>query len=225
MSETGLGRPDGLGRDGSAFAPIARTTIEPTPPVEVVAGWAVSGRRSRARLRITDDTPLAKVQVKAREGGAAADAIGVAHLAARRDEDDALVVGSGPGEWLLLAPPGQADAVAARYAERLERSGDFVTVIDLTHGRALMRLTGPDAPATLAKVCGIDLSDDVTPDGTAFRSSVARVVTDVIRDDRDGTPSYLLHVETSSGQYLFDSLVDAGEEFGIDIDGFALPGI
>jgi hypothetical protein len=40
-------------------------------------------------------------------------------------------------------------------------------------------------------------------------------------DDRnDGVPSYLLHCERSSGQHLFDALLDATGEFGGDVDGF-----
>ena len=76
-----------------------------------------------------------------------------------------------------------------------------------------MRLSGSSAASVLAKVCGIDLSDDVTPDGAAFRTSVAALATDVIRDDLGGTRSYLLHCERSSGQYLFDALLRAGAEF------------
>jgi heterotetrameric sarcosine oxidase gamma subunit len=83
-----------------------------------------------------------------------------------------------------------------------------------------MRITGARAPELLAKVCGVDLSEEVTPDGAAFRSSVAKLVTDVVRDDREGERSYLLHCERSSGQYLFDALIDAGEEFGIEVEGF-----
>jgi hypothetical protein len=37
--------------------------------------------------------------------------------------------------------------------------------------------------------------------------------------------SYLLHCERSSGRYLFDALVSAGHDFGIEIDGFRAPGI
>ena len=32
--------------------------------------------------------------------------------------------------------------------------------------------------------------------------------------------SYLLHCERSVGQYLFDALLDAGAEFGVEVDGF-----
>jgi len=122
---------------------------------------------------------------------------------------DALVVGSGPGEWTVLGG-------RAQHAAESGPGDHLISVIDVTHGRALVRLTGGRAASLLAKVCAIDLSDRVTPDGTAFRSSVAKLITDVVRDDRDGTPSYLLHCERSSGQYLFDSLLDAGAEFGIE---------
>jgi heterotetrameric sarcosine oxidase gamma subunit len=108
--------------------------------------------------------------------------------------------------------------LAARYP------GEVVTATDVTHGRALVRLTGPRAASVLAKVCGIDTSDGITPDGAAFRTAVAAVATDVIRDDTGGVPSYLLHCERSSGAYLFGELLAAGGEFGIEIDGFTTEG-
>ena len=59
----------------------------------------------------------------------------------------------------------------------------------------------------------------------SFRTSVAAVATDVIRDDTGGERSYMLHCERSSGAYLFGALLTAGGEFGIEIDGFTPPGI
>jgi heterotetrameric sarcosine oxidase gamma subunit len=122
----------------------------------------------------------------------------------------------------LLAAPGTSAAVTQRV-EEVQDEG-LVSPFDATHGRALVRITGPRAPDLLAKVCAIDFSEAVTPNGAAFRSSVAKLVTDVVRDDRDEEISYLLHCERSSGQYLFDALVDAGDEFGIEVDGFVDPG-
>jgi heterotetrameric sarcosine oxidase gamma subunit len=215
--------------------------------VAVTDGWEVSARRSAAALTITDCTPLTKIQVRAPIDGPAAAALGVRFGRAGRDASGTLVVGSGPGEWLLLAAPGtEPDAPPDPSA----------SWVDLTHGRALIRLNGKSAPAVLAKVCGVDLSDTITPDGAAFRTSVAALATDVIRDDlpgaagasRDGrpeagpsgwhaggsggvaprgstarAPSYLLHCERSSGQYLFDALLRAGADLGIEIDGFRMP--
>jgi len=190
----------------------------------------VSGCRSEAALTITDCTPLAKVHLRAPWNGAMAKALGVPFGRADR-EQGWLVVGSGPGEWLVLAPPGAAAAVADWLGTvAADAAGDeFVSITDLTHGRALVRVTGPDAADLLARLCGTDLEDDMAPDGAALRSAVAGVATDIVRDDTmiDGAavPSYLLHCERSSGQYLFGALVSAGESFGIGVDGFRLPGI
>lgn len=209
---------------------IARSPVRPVQPA-VVAGWEVTGRPSDAGLLLTDLTPLAKAGVRACFDGALARALGIPFGRAARDSAGALVIGSGPGEWLVLGPVGEGRALRHRLEEMAAAHAgtELVTVLDLTHGRALMRLTGRPAAATLAKMCGIDLADASTPNGTAFRSSVAKLVTDVIRDDQQNAAgtvaSYLLHCERSYGQYLFDALLDAGAEFGIGIGGFRAPGI
>ncbi len=201
------------------MVPVARSLISPAPPVMMEHGWEVSARRSNADPRIVDCTPLAKVLVYAPTDSEVARALGVPFGRAARDVFGILVVGSGPGEWLVLSPPGTAPEVAGRV--EAVPDARLVSIVDVTHGRALMRLTGARMADLLAKVCAIDFSEEVTPDGAAFRSSVARLVTDVVRDDENGVRSYLLHCERSSGQYLFDALLDAGDEFDIEIGGFA----
>ncbi len=175
-------------------------------------------RRSGGDLTISDADSLAKIAVRAPVDGKMQQALGVGFGRAARDEHGDLVVGSGPGEWLVLAPAGSERAVRDRLEQTAAGLDEFVTVIDQSHGRALLRLRGVRSADALAKVCGIDLSDAVTPDGAALRSSVARLVTDVVRDDTGGVASYLLHCERSSGRYLLDALLDAGAEFGIGLD-------
>ena len=208
----------------TGVVPVARSPITVPGPRSVVDGWEVSTRRSAAALRLSDASPLAKQSARADADGSFAGALDVPFLRSRR-EDDVLIIGSGPGEWLLLGRAGTSAGLRERV---LSRAGDdLVTTVDLTHGRALMRLTGREAARALAKVCAIDLDDSVTPDGTAFRTSVAKIATDVVRDDAGagtGEPSYLLHCERSSGQYMFDCLLDAGREFGVEPDGSDLDG-
>ena len=212
--------------------PVARSPIPAAAPVRVEAGWEVSGARSGAALTVTDCTPLAKVAVRAPWNGTFAKALGVPFGRASRDlggplAGTGLLVGAGPGEWLLLAPPGTAGKAAGQLTGLAAESApeEFVSVIDLTHGRALVRVTGGQAADLLARLCPADLDGEMTPDGTAFRSPVAGISTDLVRDDRDTAPSYLLHCERSSGRYLFDSLMAAGGELGIGVDGFMTPGI
>jgi heterotetrameric sarcosine oxidase gamma subunit len=201
-----------------ADAPLARGPIAPAEPVVVVDGWEVSGRRSTAGLTLADRTAMAKVLLKADANGAFA-ANGLAFGRARRD-GVRLEIGSSPGEWLHLAPPADRGRLVEELSAVAAGAAELVTVSDLTHGRAMMRLTGADAPAVMAKICAIDLADSVTPDLAAFRTSVAKTVTDVLRDDVNGRRSYLLICDRSVGQYLFDSVLDAGGEWGIDIEGW-----
>jgi heterotetrameric sarcosine oxidase gamma subunit len=193
----------------------------------VVAGWEVAAPRSDAALTLADRTPLAKVLVRAPAGGSTAAALGVPPARAGRHADGTLVTGSGPGEWTLLAASGRGPGLVERW-QAPDPDGGLVSAVDLTSARVLLRLTGAAGRLLLAKVCAVDFDDTITPDGTAFRTSVAKVVTDVVRDDV-ATPasaphpsrlSYLLHCDGSFGRYLFDALLDAGKEFGIGVDGF-----
>jgi heterotetrameric sarcosine oxidase gamma subunit len=195
---------------------VARSPIPPAPPVGFFAGWEISLARVEAPLTLADCTPLAKVLVRAEPGGGVADRLATPHGAARRDGAGTLILGSGPGEWLLLAAPGAAPGLVDRW--RAAAGDDLVTVLDVTSGRVALRLTGPAAAEVLAKVCALDLAR--APDGSAYRSSVAKAVTEIVRDDRPGTPSYLLLCDRSFGRYLAEALLDTGTEFGIAITGF-----
>lgn len=161
-------------------------------------------------LVLADESATTKLIVRtATDTGIEATAtLGVPFGASRR-HDGALVVGQRPGEWVVLGTP----AAAAGVVDDLE--GEHLGVIDVTHGRALFRLTGDHAARTLEKLCNLDWGDDMTPDGAVVSGSVAAVNCDLVRHDRDGSRSYLITCDRSLGQYLFDAVLDAGREFGI----------
>ena len=109
---------------------------------------------------------------------------------------DDLVWSVTPGEWTVLG--GQP--------------GDSV---DLTHVRAMFRLTGTDASTLINRVCALDLSDGMFPNGAAGRTLFAGVATEIVRDDEGDAPSYLLLPSSSFGNYVLGVILDAGEEFGL----------
>lgn len=160
-----------------------------------------------AALAISDVSETCKVLVKSDQ-----PQFGVSFGASAR-VGDALVAGSRPGEWLLLGAAADCDAAVAAVD-----MGGFTNVIPFTHGRSLFRVTGEPATSMLEKVCGIDWSDNMTPDGAVVSASVALAGCDIIRNDQAGQRSYLLMCDRSFGQYLFDALIDAGSEFGISVD-------
>lgn len=102
-----------------------------------------------------------------------------------------------PGEWTVLG--GEPD-----------------DAVDLTHVRAMFRLTGADAPTLINRVCALDLSDGMFPGGAAARTLFAGVATEIVRDDEDGVPSYLLLPSRSFSTYVLDVILDAGAEFGLE---------
>lgn len=109
---------------------------------------------------------------------------------------DTLVWSVTPGEWTVLG-------------ERPDNA------VDLTHVRAMFRLTGERAADLINRVCGLDLGDGMFPDGAVARTLFAGVATEIVRDDEADTPSYLLLPSRSFSTYVLDVILDAGEEFAL----------
>lgn len=167
---------------------------------------------SEAELTITDETTAtAKFVVRAASGTPARASMAQV-FAGSRTSGGVLIAGTRPDEWLLL---GDEVAVHERLAD-MPTEG-HVSIVDWTHGRAQFRITGVDARRALEKVCGLDWSDPMMPDEAVTSGSVAKVTCDLIRNDVDGVASYLVLCDRSFGQYLFDALIDAGDEFGIAV--------
>jgi len=220
----------------SDTGPLARSPIPVAEPAGHAHGWHVSARRSSAGLRLADHTASAKVVVRAHPRGVMAERVGVGVGRAARTGGRHLICGYAPGEWLAIATLDRRAALWAHLealaggAEDLRgawfdethggpKARKLASLVDVTHGRVLLRLTGAHAADALSRICGVDLHDDVTPGGAALRTSVAALVTEIVRDDVRGERSYLLGCEWSSGEYLWDSVMRAGAEFGIDADG------
>lgn len=163
-------------------------------------------------LTLADCSPMTKVLVHAPPEGPLADRLGVPFGAARRADDATLIFRVWPAQWLLFAAPGRGPELVEEWQGA---AGDeFVSVLDVTDGRTVLRLTGDAGPALLAKICALDMES--APDGSAQRSSVAKVNAEIVRVDRpDGRRSYLLACDRSYGRFLFDAVADAGTEFSI----------
>jgi heterotetrameric sarcosine oxidase gamma subunit len=160
---------------------------------------------------LTDCSPMAKVLIHADPSSAMAERLAVPFGRSRRDDDGTLMLRVRPAQWLLFAETGQADVLVEQWEAVADQTGEFVSVIDVTSGRTLLRLTGTSSPALLAKICALDLA--TAPDGSALRSSVAKVNAEIVRDDAGGQRSYLLACERSYGRFLTEAIHDAGEEF------------
>jgi heterotetrameric sarcosine oxidase gamma subunit len=147
----------------------------------------VAGAAELVSCRLRDESHLAKWRIWE---GASEVALGTA-----RHQGGSLIVAVAPGEWMVV---GDKPNVAE--------------VIDMTHVRAAIRLTGVGARALLECVCALDLSESMTPDGAAARTLVAGVATELIRDDVAGEPSYLLLMSRSFARSVWSRLEGAASQ-------------
>ncbi|HKJ12572.1 MAG TPA: hypothetical protein VJ976_09345 [Ornithinimicrobium sp.] len=182
-----------------AESPTFASPVSPTP----------SARESEVSL--SDCSGTAMVLLRADPDGDLAASIGVRYGASRVAEG-VTISGQRPGAWALT---GDSVAVHALVAS-LEVTEDAHSV-DVTHGVALLRLRGALAAATLEKICGLDWSESMMPDGAVVSGSVALVLCHILRQDDHGAPSYHISCERSYGSYLFEAILDAGAEFGITV--------
>jgi len=143
-----------------------------------------------AELTLTDLSPTAKWRVFAgHEKVRPGTATG---------SGDGLVWSVSPGEWTVLGDePDEA--------------------VDLTHVRAMFRLTGTDAATLMNRVCALDFGDGMFPNRAAARTLFAGVATEIIRDDEGEDPSYLLLPSRSYSTYVLDVILDAGAELGLTV--------
>lgn len=171
---------------------------------------------ARQGVVLSDETPNGKLTVE----GEAAEAVlkGAFEL-------PAIAVGAGAAveeDWVyclrkdfffVSTPPGGEGRMLKRLVRQARDS--FVTVTDVTHGRAEIRVIGPASQDFLSKVCALDFHVLAFPNGAAKQSSVAKTSQLVIRRDIGSLPAFSIIGGQSLGAYLWDVLAEAGREWGL----------
>jgi sarcosine oxidase subunit gamma len=112
----------------------------------------------------------------------------------------------GPDQWLVVAP-------ASDIAPRLETAlGNLHhSLLDISAGRLVLELAGPEARTVLAKGMSLDLHVSVFKTGSCAQSALARVP--VVLQQLDETPRYRLYVRRSFAPYIVAWLAAAMREF------------
>jgi heterotetrameric sarcosine oxidase gamma subunit len=121
-----------------------------------------------------------------------------------------------PTEFYLFGKSASAKLPsAADLDDGFTKAKRFAHATDFTHGKAVLKLSGAAAPEALLKVCGLDFHETAFPNMQVKQTSAAKIKTLVARCDENDTYTFLLHADRPFGQYLWDILSDAGQEFGI----------
>lgn len=163
------------------------------------------------------ESPATLIQVTARKGqqtalsAAIEKELGLAlpPPAGSSQQGDRCAVWLQPGCWLIEAPAKEGSALVRRLAASLN---GVASVVDQSHGRLPLRLTGKQARTVLAKLCRLDLH----PRRFAVGASATTLVGHVSCTIRliDATPSFELIVGSSFATWLLEELVEAADACG-----------
>lgn len=205
---------------------IKRTPIEAAArtagaTLVVEAGWLrATGypHTGRGDLQLVDETGRGLILIQGRAGGEVLAALGVeepAAVGAGQRAGDLAVYRLRPDQLLLLTPPGGEAMALAALSDAAGAADQPITVTDLTHGRAVLRLSGAAAAELLSRLCALDFHPAQFPDGAARQTSLAKTAQLIIRDDEGQTPAYYLIGARSLGAYLWGALLDAGRDLGV----------
>jgi heterotetrameric sarcosine oxidase gamma subunit len=200
-------------RNLEALSPLAGP--DPVP----WQGWLVSPATAEGGFRLADLSPATKLVLHAAPAGALAQRLDVSPGSAEVFDDGLVVAGLVPGQWLVLSndePAGLADQLLTLAVE------ESCTVVDITHGRYLLRLTGAPAPLVLARLCATDLGDRTFPHGRVVTAMVAGARTIVVRDDVvNGVEacSYLLCGDRSQAVFMTETLLELAGPLGLEFEG------
>lgn len=150
------------------------------------------------------DGPGVRLSVKPR--GCVLQVLGAPGLALAEELAQTGVVRTiSPGQWFVVADtPVEAEALAARL-------GDRAAVIDQSHGRVRIGVTGPFAAELLAKGTAVDLG--AFPTGRSTMTQFGHI--GGVNLARLGDHAFELIVPRGFAESLWKDLVTMGLEFGV----------
>ena len=94
-------------------------------------------------------------------------------------------------------------------------NGYCAHITDVTGDFAAVNLAGPKARDVLSKLTDIDISSEVFKYMRFEQGEVAGIPSRLLRIGFVGETGWEIHVPSSYGEYLWDTLMEAGDEFGI----------
>ena len=118
----------------------------------------------------------------------------------------------GPGIWQIV---GNEGALPDPANLRAALSG-AATVVDLSHARTALQVSGACAARALAKHCGLDLHAARFATGSATNTRFGHIGMTLAR--LGDTPVFELLVFRGYAEFVFDALVEAAGEFGLQIN-------
>jgi len=129
--------------------------------------------------------------------------------------DDGTVARLGEDRFFITTTTSGIGSVEEWLAWWMEGTPWCVHVTNVTSALAAVNLAGPKSRDVLAKVTDLDISPAALPYLRAVQGTVAGVPATILRIGFVGELGYEMHFAAEYGEYVWDSLMEAGQEFGI----------
>lgn len=130
--------------------------------------------------------------------------------------DDGTIAHLADGRFFLTTTTGNAEAIDSWFRWWLACKEHLdVRLTNVTSSYAAMNLAGPKSRDVLKKLCDADLSSRALPYLAATQFAVAGVPAIVLRVGFVGELGYEIHVPSQYGLHVWESIMAAGEQFGL----------
>ena len=187
-------------------------------------------RAVRERVGLIDLSTLGKLDVKGRDAGKLLDKVYAGRLSDLRpgrvrygvicDDagimlDDGTVSRLAEDHFFVTTTTGNLEFVEQWLEWWLVGTGWDVHITNLTGGLAAVNLAGPQARTTLAKLTACDLTAKAFPYMACRQAEVGGAPATLMRIGFVGETGWEIHFPAESGAEVWNSLLEAGREFGI----------
>ena len=129
--------------------------------------------------------------------------------------DDGTVTRLAEDRYFVTTSTASVEAIEEWFKWWMAGSDGCAHVTNITSGYGVINVAGPRARETLAKLTDVDLSPKAFRYMRAREGSVAGVPILMLRIGFVGETGWELHFPAEYGEHMWDSLMDAGSEFGI----------
>ncbi len=177
-----------------------------TSPLQAVA---IQGRfgadKGAPGVMLSVVHPLAIAMVIARKGKSKAlkDALATSK--------SVTVLWAGPDQYFVQTA---SKSEASLFNELKTKLKDIASITDQSHGRVVIRISGPKSRAGLAKGTPIDMHDAEFPIGKSALTQMAHVSVHLTRTDKD---EFTLSVFRGFSESFWDWLTSQSAEFGYQV--------
>src|SRR5438093_3351790 len=183
----------------------------------------------RAGVGLCDISPVGKLDLQGKESVPVLERLffpsavpqgGQAQRMVLKNTDGVAVVEGlccrlGSDHVLIITAPDTVAVAEQTLTQYMEAANGCMHLTNLTSALAAVQLVGPYSRDLLCKLTALDLSPRQFADLTCAQGSVAKVHAFVVRADIGSELAYEVYCGREFGEYLWDTLRDAGQEFGV----------